>query len=928
MRIFVNIFANIIVAWLYSMAALAASITEAPSIAFYYAQHIPVDELSQFEQIVVDPDHISDKEIIKLKQYGGKVIAYVSVGESERWRQDYSQIDKKLFTGVNKSWGSDIVDLTQPQWQHFLLQQRFSKLAKRHFDGFFLDTLDSYQRFLAKDKWPAQEQALIKIIRTLAKHFPDSKILLNRGFAVLQDVHPLVHGVVAESLYAGWDPLKKQYREVNKPATKWLLNKLSRVKEKYRLPVTVIDYLPPSQRQQARSIAQKIAQHGFVPWVSTPRLDYLGMGKQEVLPRKVLMLYNSSNQYLGDIASSSTHTAAAMPIEYLGYVPEYYDIKNHLPDGVLKGRYAGIVAWFDGQAKNPAYRDWLYKQIKEGIKVVFMGEFAFDIDDELLSLLGLRRVERPISKGIKILSYDDYLGFESKPLISKSYTDIFQSVSGSSNTPHMRVSLGDTKQHIFEPVITAEWGGIAFSPWIRDQQINGFKYWILNPFKFFKTALGLTGTPMPDVTTENGRRLWMAHIDGDGFLNRAEMPGTPYAATVIKNKILKKYLNYPHTVSIIEGEIAKTGLYPEQSADLEKIARKIFSLPNVEAATHTFSHPFKWLDIKENQNSGDGYNLPIKNYRFSFKREILGSIDYINKNLLPDNKKARIVLWTGESLPVEIALKYSFDNNLLNFNGGNTTIRKDRASILFISPMVRTVGPYTQIYAPIENENVYTNNWTGPYYGFQRVIDTFRMTNQPRRIKPIDIYYHFYSGSKPAALTALTNSYNWSIQQEIFPVYISEYVTKVREFRNIVVARDLQGRLYYSGMQHLKTLRSFSKRHWPSIQNSLNVAGYRKLHDATYISLAAGKITRLNMSPLQKPEIYLLQSNGRINQWQQRGKDIFISLSSALPLMIEIAAQHKQCRLFGAKHTVRQTSMGWRFKLAAKKISNARIHCQ
>ena len=56
-----------------------------PSIAFYYAGAIPVDELSQFDQVVVDPGQISDVEILKLKQYGSNFIneGYISLqGES------------------------------------------------------------------------------------------------------------------------------------------------------------------------------------------------------------------------------------------------------------------------------------------------------------------------------------------------------------------------------------------------------------------------------------------------------------------------------------------------------------------------------------------------------------------------------------------------------------------------------------------------------------------------------------------------------------------------------------------------------------------------------------------------------------------------------------------------------------------------------
>jgi len=920
-------FTTLIILLCLSTAAHTQTSTRS-GIAFYYADSIPVDEISQFAQIVVDPGHVTDAEIQKLKQYGGKVIAYVSVGESERWRDDYSTIKEELFIGVNKGWDSDIMDLTQPEWMKFLVEQRFNSLAQRNFDGFFLDTLDSYQAVLKKEKWASQEQGLTKIIQTLSQQHPDAIILLNRGFPVLKNVHTIIDGVVAESLYARWDPIDKEYGDVKDNDREWLLNKLNIVKKQFKLPITIIDYIPPSKRDEARLVAKKIAKLGFIPWVSTAKLDYLGIGKIEVMPRKILMLYNSTNQHLGDIYSASIHTAAAMPIEYLGYVPVYFDVNNQLPEEIIKGRYAGIISWFDGSAINPDYRDWLFKQISDGVRVAIMGRFGFDVDDELLKKISLKRVNKKIRHLKKIQHYDDYLGFESKPLIGKVPEELFQSIRKSKNKIHLEIKFGNKRRDTFEPVVTGPWGGIAQAPWVRDSQTRGYSYWILDPFKFFKTTLNLPDIPMPDVTTENGRRIWMSHIDGDGYLNRAEMVGTPYAAEVIKKEVLEHYSDYPHTISVVEGEIGKHGLYPEQSLQLEKIARNIFRLPNVEPASHTFSHPFQWLAIKNNQKSGNEYNLPIKNYKFSFKREVLGSIDYINKTLLPENKKTKIFLWSGDALPGIEPLKYCYDNGLINFNGGATTIRKDRASLLFVSPMVRTVGNYIQIYAPVMNENVYTNDWAGPYYGFQRVIETFEMTDKPRRLKALDIYYHFYSGSKQAAVTALHKAYKWTIKKDIFPVYISEYAQKILEFRTIVSARNLNGTLYYSGFNNLRTLRSFNKEVWPSISQSNNIIGYRDLHDAKYLNVGTKKEIILKMKNRDPVKPYLIQTNGRINKWENKNKTITLSLSSHTPLIIEIGSKSSRCVLSNIKNISKKTASGWRFELTKKQLNNAKIHCQ
>ena len=39
--------------------------------------------------------------------------------------------------------------------------------------------------------------------------------------------------------------------------------------------------------------------------------------------------------------------------------------------------------------------------------------------------------------------------------------------------------------------------------------------WVIDPFAFLTQALQLPPMPVPDTTTENGRRLLLAHVDGD-----------------------------------------------------------------------------------------------------------------------------------------------------------------------------------------------------------------------------------------------------------------------------------------------------------------------------------------------------------------------------------------------------------------------------
>ena len=75
-----------------------------------------------------------------------------------------------------------------------------------------------------------------------------------------------------------------------------MLNKLNQVHKQYGLPIIVIDYVAPKQRDLAREVADKITALGFTPWVSNPAMDMRGVGGVEVFPKRILALYDGQDQ--------------------------------------------------------------------------------------------------------------------------------------------------------------------------------------------------------------------------------------------------------------------------------------------------------------------------------------------------------------------------------------------------------------------------------------------------------------------------------------------------------------------------------------------------------------------------------------------------------------------------------------------------------
>jgi hypothetical protein len=131
--------------------------------------------------------------------------------------------------------------------------------------------------------------------------------------------------------------------------------------------------------------------------------------------------------------------------------------------------------------------------------------------------------------------------------------------------------------------------------------------------------------------------------------------------------------------------------------------------------------------------------------------------------------------WTGDCVPGSDALAMTRKAGVFNMNGGDTVATRSAPTVTDVEGLgfQRTGG--FQVFAPNQNENVYTNNWQGPFYGFERVIETFEFTEKPRRLKPINIYFHTYLTTKSGGMKSLDKVFAYALSQETTPVFVSEY---------------------------------------------------------------------------------------------------------------------------------------------------------
>jgi hypothetical protein len=858
------------------------------AVALYYGHSIPIEEFRAFDIVVVDPEHGFDPN--RFRSTHRELYAYAALGEVQAHRPYFKDIPGDWKLAKNADWGSEVIDQTPPGWPDFFADRVIAPLWERGYRGFFLDALDAYRLAKSFDE-NAQQAGLVRVIEALHRRFPGIRLILNRGFEIVPRVRDKIQMVAAESLFQGWNAARKRYEPVPAADRAWLLGQLRALRERYDIPILVIDYLPPHDRPSMRQTAQAIKALGFIPWVTDGHLDSLGMGSREVLPRRILVAYNGDETPALNFAD--VHRFLQMPLNHLGYIVDYHDIRQPLPEAVRADRYAGLIAWFTGTPAQPAGRTlaaWLARRVEEGLPLALFGDIGFLLEPPLSKKLGLR-MGAPAGGELAFTRIDAMFGFETPPQPPRREFEPLLA-DGPDLTALLELEAAGNRRYIASAI--APWGGYVQHPFVlRPVPGTDAMRWVVDPFAFVKRALRLPDMPVPDTTTENGRRLLFSHIDGDGFPSIAELPGRPFAGEALLTQILEKY-PVPTTVSVIEGEISPDGLHPKESPKLEDIARRIFRLPHVEIASHTYSHPFRWdLSVRHGIFQDEEkayYHLELPGYRLDLRREIVGSVDYIRQRLAPPGKPVNILLWSGDTAPDAEALRIAYAAGLLNMNGGDTTITRSDRTLTAVGANGIVKDGLLQIYAPIANENIYTNLWRGPYYGYGRVIETFELTESPRRLKPVDIYYHSYSASKRAGIDAVHKALAWALAQPLHPIFASEYIRKVMDFYRASIAREGDAWIVRTDGE-LRTVRLPYALGAPDLATAEGVVGFADGPEARYLHLSGGEARFTSQADHVERRPFLHSANARIGPGDNRlGADrMSLSLQGHLPLQFGLA---------------------------------------
>ncbi len=613
------------------------------------------------------------------------------------------------------------------------------------------------------------------------------------------------------------------------------------------------------------------------------------------IPRKVLTFYNSKKQRPNE---TTMHYTYEMPFNHLGLDVIYFDINEPLPDASTLKDYRGVVTCFEGDgmiADTQGYLEWGKQVIDAGKLFVILEDPGFEhnskgektpinIRNDFYSKLGVIDKDTWIAYTYDFrIAFEDpeFMPFERKLPQNLPRFNVFQVIDPAAKVL-LSVERKDQEHEQYPLIVVSKHGALVPSGYSSDclenKKINiSYCSWYINLFHFFAFVFGCNNGPIPDTTTLAGRRIFYSHIDGDAWNSVTKVPGFQIKETkcteILYEEVLKPNPDIPVTVGPIAADINPTWAGSKNSQD---ILRRIFALPQVEGGSHTYSHPFEWEFFeKPNVNKREVNFLELYPYGswqssfvswansvyqqqyvekgkvidniiprayanepFNLKREISGSIDYIN-GFMPEGKKVQIMQWSGDCHPWATPIKLSREMKVRNINGGFVQFDEDCPSYACVGPLGRKVGNQQQIYASANNENIYTFDWTKRFYGFKFYITTIKNTESPIRVKPINIYYHCYSGELIASVNAVKSNIEYVRSIECIPVWASRFCAAADGFFTAKIDQLSANSWQFFDRDGLDTIRFDAplSKNKVDFNNSKGVLGYREYQNSLYVAL-------------------------------------------------------------------------------------------
>jgi len=249
------------------------------SAIVFYAKDIDYMRVKNSDYIILQPNY-TDTQNIGFLENRDKIYGYVSLCEISKTVPEYKSVKEDWIVAKNSDWDSEVLDIRDSEYREFLFDEIIDPIIQSGFKNIFFDTVDSYQLASKTDKERVvYEEYIALFINKVYKKYPKIKIIINRGFEVIDDIYESVEAVLFESYYFGLGSGDEVYKKISDQDRNWLHIHLDRIKD-YGLDIIAVDYLDEKDMNKADEAIAIIRENGMIPYVSNRSLNIYGRGNE------------------------------------------------------------------------------------------------------------------------------------------------------------------------------------------------------------------------------------------------------------------------------------------------------------------------------------------------------------------------------------------------------------------------------------------------------------------------------------------------------------------------------------------------------------------------------------------------------------------------------------------------------------------------
>ncbi len=317
---------------------------------------------------------------------------------------------------------------------------------------------------------------------------------------------------------------------------------------------------------------------------------------QEPIPvkREIFALYDGAQE--GDADLTRLHRFAEMPLNHLGFILRFHDIRTKLPEPAEMERYRGVLSWFVGSVPDSnAYLAWASQVSRMNVRYVILGDIGVATNsanilavNRLLDMAGVQHTgdyvaptlgTRVVQKDQSLIEFECRLG----PVLS-DYPVINVTGAGTRNGLMLETPSHDGNRKTVLVAIGEKGAYAALNYEFCHQRPPLYQgKWLVNPFAFFHAAFGSGDQPIPDTTTASGNRLYFSILDNEGWSRSSKIEGFRDAPVitgeVVLRELIEPFHDLPATIDLQDKEVAKFGRSGRQA---HMILQRLLANPNVD----------------------------------------------------------------------------------------------------------------------------------------------------------------------------------------------------------------------------------------------------------------------------------------------------------------------------------------------------------